>query len=165
MLPTPQGFFSFKKSTKKFLSETSPSISKDVVMPRKNRLPLTKKDMVVPTHVEKNVERKSDLWAGTEKNGREKNSLIDHQEKDVGKKVDRKSDFWAGVENEKKVAAPVALELKESFLKEPKKFHVALGNMWLDFVEAKIMPAVACGDINDDTTATGLSICEETTIH
>lgn len=96
-------------------------------------MPLTKKDMVVPTHVEKNVERKSD--------------------------------FWAGVENEKKVAAPVALELKESFLKEPKKFHVALGNMWLDFVEAKIMPAVACGDINDDTTATGLSICEETTIH
>eukprot|EP00986_Skeletonema_menzelii_P010746 scaffold5364_cov156-Skeletonema_menzelii.AAC.9 len=68
---------------------------------------------------------------------------------DDAKEDEHKSDFRKWVE-----CRDNDTEVKPT---KPKTAQEILGNMWLDFVEAKVMPSVfcstACGDFDDDSTA------------
>ena len=68
---------------------------------------------------------------------------------DDAKEDEHKSDFrkWVECRDNESEVKPT----------KPKTAQEILGNMWLDFVEAKVMPSVfcstACGDFDDDSTA------------
>ncbi len=86
------------------------------------------------------------------------NSLIDREpaEEVKTKKNEKKSDFRAWLES-----SDAEIEVDS---KKPKKPQEILGNMWLDFVETKVMPSafcrIACGDFDDETTAASTNLSE-----